>query len=180
MVEKTKINKTEIKLIKDDLTNLDVEAFVFYARPDLELGSGYGNAISTRGGISIKEELSKIGSVDVTESVITEAGLLKAKHIIHCVGPTFQEENINEKYINTIKNLLILIKEKGLKQVAVPMLGMGFYGVSTDFGIDNMYKIMKDFISKDDTLEEIIICANDNREYRLLAEKFEIFNNGEN
>ena len=60
MTEK-KINGKTIRLIKGDLTDLDVDAFTFYATEDLALGSGYGTAITIRGGPKIQEELQTLG-----------------------------------------------------------------------------------------------------------------------
>ena len=66
-----KLSKLVITLIKDDLTALPVDAFVYYAREDLELGSGYGTAIQQRGGVAIKKELEAIGRVGMGQAVIT-------------------------------------------------------------------------------------------------------------
>jgi len=171
-----KINQSTLRLIKDDLTALDVEAFVFYARPDLKLGSGYGNAISTRGGPSIKKELDGIGSANLTESVITAAGSLKAEFIIHAVGPAFQEEDIETKLRKTIENALKTISDKGIKKVGFPLMGIGFYGIAPDASINILLESIKSFVSQNNSIEEITICANDNREFRMLNSKFEKFN----
>jgi O-acetyl-ADP-ribose deacetylase len=176
MMKEIKINNTNVKAIRDDLTNLAVDAFVFYSNRDLKLGSGYGNAISTRGGPTIKSELDKIGKADITDAVITKAGKLPSKYIIHAVGPSFQEENTENKLKKTIENTLKLSSEKGIKTLAFPIMGIGFYGVQPDTSIRIMLESIKQYLKTNDTFEEIIICANDNREYRLLAGKFENFN----
>ncbi|MBT8382548.1 MAG: macro domain-containing protein, partial [Ignavibacteria bacterium] len=79
----TNINNSIIKIIIDDLTNLETEAIVFYAQSDLKLGSGFGNAIAIRGGASIQDELNTFNPISVTEAVITGAGDLKAGYIVH-------------------------------------------------------------------------------------------------
>jgi len=104
-VEKT-IGNTTIKLQHGDLTALPVDAFVFYAKEDLDLGSGYGTAIQTRGGLGVKKELDEIGSIGMGEAVITAAGSLNAKHIIHACGPKFREENEEEKLRNCMMSSL--------------------------------------------------------------------------
>jgi O-acetyl-ADP-ribose deacetylase len=171
MPETIKIKESTVNLIKGDLTQLDVEAIVFYAKPDLALGSGYGNAISTRGGPSIKEELTKIGGAKVEESVVTGAGALNARYIIHAVGPAFQEENTAKKLRNTIANALKTAESKGITQVAFPIMGAGFYGVPYDVSIGIMYECIKSHLSNNSQIKELIICANDNRELKLLASK---------
>ncbi len=168
-----KINQTTLRLIKDDLTALDVEAFVFYARSDLVLGSGYGTEISIRGGPSIKAELNKIGSAEQLESVITSAGELKTKHIIHAVGPAFQEEDIENKLSTTIENVLKCADSNGITQLAFPLMGIGFYGILMDSCIKIMTDSISKYLSENIGLKEVIICANDNREYRPFAAKLE-------
>ena len=171
-----KINNTTLKAIKDDITNLDIESFVFYARTDLKLGSGYGNAISTRGGPKIKEELDKIGSIEKTEAVVSAAGMLKAKYIIHAAGPMFSEENTESKLHNTMINALKEAQKKGIKKVAFPLMGIGFYGIPPTQSLSIMTDAIKDFVKGNDAFEEIIICANDNREYLELEKKFKSLN----
>lgn len=171
MAETFKIKDSTVNLIKGDLTQLDVEAFVFYAKPDLSLGSGYGNAISTRGGPSIKEELSKIGRVNICDAVITSAGSLSAKHIVHAVGPAFMEENTSSKLRRTIINALKTAESNGITQLAFPVMGSGFYGVPYDISIGIMYECIREHLANSSRIKEIIVCANDNRELRLLASK---------
>ena len=89
-----KINKTNLRLEKGDITDMEVEAFVFYAREDLKLGTGFGNAIAMRGGLSIQKELDELGEAKVGDVFITSAGSMKAEKIIHAVGPKFQEEDL--------------------------------------------------------------------------------------
>lgn len=171
MSDSIKINNTEVKVVKDDLTAMEVEAIVFYARPDLKLGSGYGNAIATRGGPSIKKQLDEIGSADITEVVVTEAGMLKTKHIMHSVGPAFQEEGIEKKLKSLMDNTLAKAEEIGFKQVAFPIMGAGFYGIAPDAAITIMLTSLKEHLKNSTSLKEVLLCGNDNREYRLFASK---------
>ena len=96
MSHEKQIKQSTLRVVKGDITDTEVEAFVFYARSDLQLGAGFGNAIAVRGGQSIQKELETLGNVELGESVVTEAGKLKAKYIVHAVGPAFQEEKIEE------------------------------------------------------------------------------------
>jgi O-acetyl-ADP-ribose deacetylase (regulator of RNase III) len=152
-----------------DITDFPVEAFVFYARPNLALGAGFGNAIAMRGGPSIKAELERIGSLPLLEAVVTAAGNLKAKHIVHAVGPAFQEENIETKLKTTILNALRCAEEKGIKQLAFPLMGAGFFGVPLTTSAEIMIGALKEYLASGSHLAEIILCANDGREYRAIA-----------
>ena len=61
MPEEKIVNKSKIRLETADITDLDIEAFVYYASEDLQLGSGFGTCISLRGGPSVQKELEEIG-----------------------------------------------------------------------------------------------------------------------
>ena len=166
MSDSIKINQSTIRLIKGDLTALDVEAFVFYARSDLALGAGFGNAISMRGGPSIKEELEKLGSIESGEAVATAAGELKAGYIIHAAGPAFQEENTESKLQITMENALKCADEKGIKQLAFPPMGAGFFAIPLPVCAKVMIEAIRKYLSGETGLNEVIICAADNREYK--------------
>lgn len=159
-----KLNGTLVRLQKGDLTMLSVNAFVFYAKETLELGSGFGTAIQVRGGDAVKKELEKIGRIRTGEAVITTAGKLRAKHIIHACGPMFQEPDTENKLRNCVLAALKVADDNKLKSVAFPPLGAGFYGVPLDVCATVMLGAIKDFVQNGTSLEEIIICAIDNRE----------------
>ena len=166
MTEEKKINQTVLRVVKGDITDTEVEAFVYYATSDLQLGSGFGNAITVRGGQSIQKELEQFGTIDVGESVITEAGKLKSKYIVHAVGPKFQDENLEAKLKTTIVNALKRAEEKGIKQLAFPPMGAGFYGVPLDKSADITLGTIKEYLSGDAKLKEVMVVANDLREYK--------------
>ncbi len=161
-----------IRLVKQDITDFEVEAFVFYAEPNLDLGSGYGSAIARRGGPSIKSELDKIGSLSKTEAVVTAGGSLKAKYIVHAVGPSFQEEETESKLRTTIINALKRAEEKGIRQIALPLMGVGFYGISLATCSQIMMDTIVQYLSQGSNLREIFICANDSREYQAFQNAF--------
>jgi O-acetyl-ADP-ribose deacetylase (regulator of RNase III) len=114
MAEEKKVGKSTLRVIKGDITDTEVEAFVFYARPDLKLGTGHGNAIAVRGGPSIQKELDEMGTTNVGDAVVTEAGKLKAKRIVHAVGPAFLENDIESKLRNTVLGALKRADEAGI------------------------------------------------------------------
>ncbi len=166
MSESRTIQNCHLRLIQQDITDLEVEAFVFYSRPDLALGAGFGSAITRRGGPSIKAELDKTGSIGLTEAVVTSGGKLKARYVVHAAGPAFQEEQIETKLQKTISNALKRAEEKGIRQIALPLMGAGFYGVPLNSCPKLMIGAFQEYLKKGSELKEIIICANDGREYR--------------
>ena len=111
-----KINKSTIELVEGDITELSVDAIVNPANAQLILGGGVAGAISTKGGVGIQIECDEIGGVSVGEAVITTAGNLKAKYVIHAVGPMMGEGDEDEKLKNAIKwhdSLLFPVPESG-------------------------------------------------------------------
>ena len=153
-----------LRLVQGDLTAMAVDAIVFYAREDLELGSGYGTAIQSRAGAAVKEALKKIGRVAMSQAVITTAGGLKAGHIIHAVGPKFQEADTERKLRETMLAALRLADAEKVKTLAFPAMGAGFYGVPLEICARVMTETIRGFAGN--SLEEITICAVDRRELK--------------
>ncbi len=171
MPDELKFNKKTIRLMTGDITGLEVEAFVYYARPDLVLGSGFGGAISVRGGPKIQEELKKLGTIATGEAVVSAAGNMKAKYIIHAVGPRFQEEDTEGKLRKTTLNVLRQAGEKGIKQLAFPAMGVGFYGIPLDLCARITLGEVKKHLEGQTSLEEVIFCLRDSREYKPFQEE---------
>lgn len=166
MEEEVKINDRKIRLIRGDITDLDVDAFVYYAQPNLVLGSGFGGAIASRGGAKIQEELKQCGTLSVGDAVVTSAGNLKARYIIHAVGPRFHEEETERKLRTTMENALRRAEEKGIQRLAVPAMGAGFFRVPLETCSRITLEVAREKIEDSGSLKEIIFCLRDSREYR--------------
>lgn len=166
MADELQVKQSVIRLIKGDIIDLQVEAFVYYARPDLVLGSGFGGAIAARGGPKIQEELKKIGTVHTTDAVVTSGGNLEVRYIIHAVGPRFQEENLEEKLQSTMLNALRRAEEKGIQSLAFPAMGAGFYGIPPDVCARETLGTAKKYLETPTGLREIIFCLIDSRELK--------------
>lgn len=165
MADSIKVKNCNLRLLKGDITDLDIESFVYYAREDLALGSGFGTAISIRGGPTIQKELNEIGNIKITEAVVSSAGEMKAKYIIHANGPKFQEENLTEKLKTTIINSFKKAEEKGIKAIAFPPMGAGFYGVPLEQSAEITLNTIKEYLSGDTKLDDVVVCLLDNRDY---------------
>ena len=164
MAEKQIGNKV-LRLVRGDLTDMEIEAFVFDITDDVKLGSGFGGAIQQRGGIVIQKQLDEIGSCPTGEAVVTEAGILKADWIIHANGPKFREEDEEGKLRKTVQSALARAEEKGVKRLAFPPMGTGLYQVPLDLCSRVMVKTISDHLANGSTLEEVLIAAPDNREF---------------
>ena len=161
----TRINKSVIQLIKDDITDLEVGAFVFYAQSNLALGSGFGTAISVRGGPTIQKELEALAPVAAGEAVVSGAGNLKADCIIHAVGPKFREENTESKLRTTVLSSLKRAEEKGVETLAFPAMGAGFYGIPPELCAKVMVDAITQHLQGSTVIKDVVICVLDTRQY---------------
>ena len=164
MAEKQIGNKV-LRLVRGDITDMEIEAFVFDITEDVKLGSGFGGAIQQRGGIVIQKKLDEIGSCPTGEAVVTEAGILKADWIIHANGPKFREKDEEGKLRKTVQSALARAEEKGVKRLAFPPMGTGLYQVPLDLCTRVMVDTISEHLANGSTLDEVLIVAPDNREF---------------
>jgi O-acetyl-ADP-ribose deacetylase (regulator of RNase III) len=169
--DELRVKQSVIRLQKGDITDLEIEAIVYYARPDLALGSGFGSAISLRGGPAVQAELKQLGPLPTGEAVVTGAGNMKAKYIIHAVGPRFQEEDTEGKLRTTMLSALKRAEEKKIKRLAFPPMGAGFYGVPLDLCAKVTLGTVKKYLESATSLEEVVFCLRDSREYKPFLER---------
>jgi len=176
MSDEYQVNSSSISLSKGDITDMEIDAFVYYATEDLKLGSGFGTAIAIRGGPSVQKELDEIGGVKLTEATVTKAGEMKANWIIHAVGPKFQEENLEDKLKETILNVMKLADEKGIEEIAFPPMGAGFYGVPLDLSAEITLETIKSYLKNGDKTKKVVISLLDNRDYIPFQKKLKAMN----
>jgi len=126
----TQINQTTIELVCGDITLETTDAIVNAANSRLAGGAGVDGAIHRAGGPAIMAECRAIGGCPTGEAVITTGGNLKARYVIHTVGPIYRGGTQNEAkllasaYLNSLK----LAVKKGLQSVSFPAISCGVYG----------------------------------------------------
>ena len=124
-----------IKVIKGDITTLDVDIIVNAANKTLLGGGGVDGAIHRKAGRELKEECKGLGGCDTGEAKITNGYNLKAKKVIHTVGPVYYGGNHNEGELlkNCYKNSLLLAedyrRENNLDKITIafPCISTGVY-----------------------------------------------------
>jgi O-acetyl-ADP-ribose deacetylase (regulator of RNase III) len=160
------IGGTVVHLNREDITEAEVDGFVFYAQNDLALGSGFGGMIAVRGGASIQKELDEMSPVADLEVVVSGAGKLNAEHILHAVGPRFREDDIEVKLTTTIENCLKKADETGIKTLAFPAMGAGYYGIPAPVSATVMVSVLDTYLTGETGLEEIKICVLDRPQFQ--------------
>jgi O-acetyl-ADP-ribose deacetylase (regulator of RNase III) len=167
--DEMRVGYSGVRLVRGDITLLEVDAFVFYARPDLALGTGFGTAISQRGGPAIQKELNQLGPVDTGHAVVTGGGKLNAHFIVHAVGPRFNEPDTEAKLRSTVLATLKAAEEKGVRRIALPPMGAGFYAVPLELCARVMVKTIQEYLQGETAIEEVFLCVMDQREFAPFA-----------
>ena len=172
MSTEIQIGSTTVRLEKGDITDQEVDAFVFYAQHDLKLGSGFGTAISGRGGPAIQKELDEMGPLETCQAVISGAGNMKADKIIHAVGPRFQEPDLENKLAVTMDACFKLAEENDISTLAFPTMGTGFYGVPLDVSARIMLESIKKHLEGETSLKKVVVYALDTRDFEPFQSRF--------
>lgn len=156
----------KIELIKGDITTLEVDAIVNAANSALMGGGGVDGAIHAAGGPEILEACKQIkDGCPVGEAVVTTAGKLKAKKIIHTVGPQWKkEDNEEEKLANCYKNSLKCAEKYNLKSIAFPNISTGIYGFPKNKAAEIAIKTVREHAKAE---QEILFVCFDEENYQL-------------
>jgi len=145
---KVDIENSVLELVEGDITEMQTDAIVNAANAQLILGGGVAGAIRRKGGPKIQEECNKIGGTFVGGAVITTAGNLKAKHVIHAVGPRMGEGNEDEKLRNATLNSLKVADDNNLKSIALPAISTGVFGFPIQRCAEIMLKTTIDYLTR--------------------------------
>lgn len=155
-----KVNKTRLTLIQGDITEQETEAIVNAANTTLLGGGGVDGAIHRAGGPSILEECKRIrakqGGCPTGEAVITAGGNLKAKYVIHTVGPVWSGGKRKEDTLlhNAYENSLSLAKDRRIQSLCFPSISTGAYGFPIERAAGIGLSTVRDFL-KGYTFEEV-------------------------
>jgi O-acetyl-ADP-ribose deacetylase (regulator of RNase III) len=157
------VGKARIHFVQGDITNMETDAIVNAANSSLMGGGGVDGAIHRRGGPKILEECKKIRDTEwpqglpTGKAVITSGGNLKAKHVIHTVGPVWHGGNHGEPELlaQAYQNSLKLAASKGLKTIAFPSISTGAYRYPLEDAAKIALKTVKEFLEEDD-LDEVV------------------------
>lgn len=163
IISEHKIEGKTIRLVQGDITERDVDAIVNAANSYLQHGGGVAGAIVKKGGYIIQKESNKIGFTPVGTAVITGAGKLSARFVIHAVGPRMGEGDEDNKLRSAVLNSLLLASEKGLKSISMPAISSGIFGFPKDRCANILVKTALNYIKENpkSSLESIEFCVYD-------------------
>ncbi|MFQ5952247.1 MAG: O-acetyl-ADP-ribose deacetylase [Candidatus Omnitrophota bacterium] len=162
----------KIIIKQGDITQEDVDVIVNAANTSLMGGGGVDGAIHRAAGPSVLEECSKIGGCTTGEAVITNAGNLRAKKIIHTPGPAWKGGGHGEsvKLARCYENSFKLAKENGLRTIAFPAISTGVYGYPIEKA--TWIAIEEGLRNKEDFDEIRFVCFSDS-DYHVYQEVYE-------
>jgi O-acetyl-ADP-ribose deacetylase (regulator of RNase III) len=165
-VEKN-LSGVTIKVVQGDITDQEVDTIVNAANDQLWMGAGVAGAIKRKGGKEIEDEAMKKGPIPIGEAVVTSAGKLKAKYVIHA-AVMGQDLITNEEYIkNATLNSLKKTEKLKIESIAFPAFGTGVGGFPIDRCAQIMLDQVKEFSKGAKYLKEILFVLFDKRSYGL-------------
>lgn len=162
-----------IQLVLGDITRIEVDGIVNAANARLAGGGGVDGAIHRAGGKKIMEELDvireKTGGCPTGEAVITSAGELPARNVIHAVGPVWSGGSKGEpgKLAEAYRNSLRLADEQGLKSVSFPNISTGVYGYPKEEAARVAITTVLDFVTSGTSIERVVFVCFDEESYRI-------------
>jgi len=166
-----KVGQSVLELVQGDITDADCEAIVNAANADLIMGGGVAGAIRRKGGAIIQEQCNKIGRIRVGEAVMTTGGNLKAKQVIHAVGPRWGEGDENRKLASATLSSLRLADKYGLKSVAFPAISSGIFRFPVDSCATIMLSEAIGYLQKKTGIELVVFYLYDSSTFNVFHER---------
>jgi len=165
------LEKTTLELVQGDITDLDVDVVVNAANEHLQLGAGVAGAIRTKGGPSIQEECNRIGGTPVGTAVMTGAGNLKARQVIHAVGPRMGEGDEDKKLASAVRSALALADRHGMKSIALPAISTGIFGFPLDRAARITLTEVQRFLQGGTKLDRVVLCLYDEEAFAVFKKE---------
>ncbi|MCO6149490.1 O-acetyl-ADP-ribose deacetylase [Flavobacterium sp. NRK1] len=163
----------KIKLIKGDITKIEVAAIVNAANSSLLGGGGVDGAIHRAGGKAILEECMAIrnrqGGCNTGDAVITTGGNLPADYVIHTVGPVWsgdkaeKEQLLAKSYLSCLKIAL----QNNIQTIAFPNISTGIYQFPKDKAATIAVTTVKHFLEENEDIKEVVFVCFDDENYKL-------------
>ncbi len=172
------VRQTRIIIVHGDITEEEVDAIVNAANSQLKHGGGVAGAIVRKGGSVIQEESDRIvsimGEVETGHAVITFAGNLKCKFVIHAVGPIWRGGNHGEDELleKAVISSLEIANGYGLRSVSLPAISTGIFGFPKDRASRIIVKAIENWIRthENTSLKEVRLCLYDEETLKIFLD----------
>jgi len=165
------VKNSIVELVQGDITEMETDAIVNAANAALQLGGGVAGAIRRKGGPKIQEECNKIGGTFVGGAVITTGGKLRAKYVIHTVGPRYGEGDEDRKLRNATLNSLKLADQYSLRSIAFPAVSAGIFGFPKDRCAKIMLSTTVEYLKGTTNLQRIVFCLYDSDTFHIFDDE---------
>ncbi|RLG94043.1 O-acetyl-ADP-ribose deacetylase [Candidatus Bathyarchaeota archaeon] len=174
-----RIGNAKIRIIRGDITEQETDAIVNAANSSLMGGGGVDGAIHRKGGPKILEECKRIrrtqwpNGLPTGKAVITTGGNLKAKYVIHTVGPVWRGGKHGEAELlaDAYRNSLKLAVSKGIRTISFPAISTGAYGYPMEEAAEVALKTVRDFLEDEDKLDEVVFVLFTESAYKVYERK---------
>ncbi|MDW7990618.1 MAG: macro domain-containing protein [Anaerolineae bacterium] len=169
-----RIGHTLLELAEGDITEMETDAIVNAANEHLAHGGGVAGAIARKGGPVIQREsdewVRKYGPVPTGSAAITSGGNLKARYVIHAVGPIYDgTPRSAELLASAVRSALRLADEYGLRSVALPAISTGIFGYPMEEAAEVSLKAAMDYLRGETGLEQVVFCLYGQPAYETFA-----------
>jgi O-acetyl-ADP-ribose deacetylase len=169
------INQSELSLIQGDITRQTTDAIVNAANSELVGGGGVDGAIHRAGGPAILEECKQIvarqGRLPTGQVVITTAGNMASKHVIHTVGPIWRGGDHSEPELlaSAYRESLKLAATRNLTSISFPSISTGVYGYPVDLAAPIALKEIISFLKQTSSIKKVVFVLHDPRTFEAYA-----------
>ncbi len=164
--------KTQMRMVRGDITTVDADAIVNSANNDLVLGGGVSGAIRRVAGPEVQDECFKIGTIPLGEAVVTSGGMLKAKWIIHAAVNPLGLWADPKSVRKAAKNALLRAEERQVKALAFPAIGTGAGALPVERCADILMEEVTRHCSGETSIEEVMFVLYDEKPYLIFEERF--------
>jgi len=151
----------KIEIHAGDITKLDVDAIVNAANAQLRPGGGVCGAIHRAAGRNLREACAKIGGCKTGDAVSTDGYELKAKYVIHTVGPVWRGGGENEEALlaSCYRTSLKIARQIGARSLAFPAISTGVYGFPLDRATEIAVATVRDFLAASHDIDRVVFSV---------------------
>lgn len=167
---KRQINITTLEFVQADITEMDVDGIVNAANKELTLGTGVAGAIRKKGGPVVVNECKRKGPVHVGEAVITSGGELKARFVIHAVGPRWGEGDEDEKLRSAIYRTMRVADQNSLRSLAIPAISTGNFGFPVRRAAEIIVNTVVRYLKTTTSLKQVYLVLYDQETFDVFSE----------